>query len=147
MKFVYILPLFLIALAACGDQAADDNTVQSSNEQMQSAGNGASANDTLTNKLVSTKDYQEFYINGALKIEGDYDADKKRHGLWKSYYENGLKWSESFYSHGVKSGHSITFYPTGKVRYVGEYKDDRKIGRWQFYDEEGKLSSEENYSE
>jgi antitoxin component YwqK of YwqJK toxin-antitoxin module len=39
----------------------------------------------------------------------------------------------------------VTFFPNGKIRYVGEYKDDEKSGNWKFYDEAGLLISEENY--
>ncbi len=72
------------------------------------------------------------------------DADA-RNGLWLSYYENGSKWSESMYVHGKKNGHSVTFFPNGKIRYIGEYKDDEKSGNWRFFDEVGLLVSEENY--
>ena len=90
-------------------------------------------------------DYQELYESGILKIEGNYDADGERQGVWTSYYETSVKWSESHYVHGIKNGHSIAFFPNGKVRYMGEYKADNKIGLWRFYDEAGALVTEENY--
>jgi antitoxin component YwqK of YwqJK toxin-antitoxin module len=99
-------------------------------------------NDSIT---TPKRDYQEFYETGELKIEGDYDDNEARHGLWLSYYENGIKWSESNYSHGVRMGHSITFFPNGRVRYVGEYADDKQTGHWIFYDEEGNVVKEEDY--
>jgi len=102
-------------------------------------------NTTSTIVATSTKDYQEFYETGELKIEGDYDNDEERNGVWVSYYDNGTKWSESNYSHGLRSGHSITFYPNGNIRYVGEYKADKQFGKWTFYDEEGNLVKEESY--
>ena len=95
--------------------------------------------------LTSDKDYQEFHETGELKIEGNFDDNEARHGLWVSYYETGIKWSESHYSHGNKEGHSITFYPSGKVRYLGEYADDNQVGHWTFYDEEGNVVKEEDY--
>ena len=99
-------------------------------------------NDSVT---VPKRDYQEFYETGELKIEGDFDDNEARHGLWLSYYENGIKWSESNYSHGVRMGHSITFFPNGRVRYVGEYADDKQSGHWIFYDEEGNIVKEGDY--
>ncbi|NOQ73820.1 MAG: hypothetical protein GQ574_17565 [Crocinitomix sp.] len=95
--------------------------------------------------LTSDKDYQEFHETGELKIEGNYDDNEARHGLWVSYYETGIKWSESHYTHGTRNGHSITFFPNGKVRYVGEYTDDKQVGHWVFYDEEGNIVKEEDY--
>ena len=100
--------------------------------------------ETPTDTILK-KDYQEFYPTGELKIHGDYDENEARQGLWISYYENGKKWSESNYSHGVKAGHSITFFPNGRVRYVGEYANDKQVGNWTFYDEDGKVVKEENY--
>lgn len=151
MKLVYVFPIALITLFGCGGTASNDpkTPVQNESEQILATSDdkGDGTQNVQPEKPLSTKDYQEFYDNGNLKIEGDYDENDARHGLWNSYYENGLKWSESFYAHGLKSGHSITFYPNGKVRYVGEYKNDAKVGHWQFYDEEGTLISEENYSE
>lgn len=151
MKIVYVFPIALITLFGCGGTGHTDSETAAQNESERIVptveDNGEESQNAQPEKQLSTKDYQEFYDNGNLKIEGDFDENEARHGLWNAYYENGLKWSESFYAHGQKSGHSITFYPNGKVRYVGEYKNDVKIGHWQFYDEEGTLISEENYSE
>lgn len=89
--------------------------------------------------------YNEYYENGQLKIEGTYDENKQRTGLWVSYYENGIVWSKSYYLDGKKNGHSITFFPSGKVRYVGEYKDDEMSGNWTFKDEQGNVVDEKTY--
>ena len=56
-----------------------------------------------------------------------------------------MKWSETVYSAGNKNGPSITFYPNGKIRYVGEYTNDDKSGEWKFYDEAGNVVKTENY--
>lgn len=90
-------------------------------------------------------EYQEFYPSGALKIEGKNNSKGHRNGLWISYYENGIKWSESYYVDGIKNGHSLTFFPNGGIRYVGEYKNDIKIGLWKFYDEAGEIVNEEEF--
>jgi len=89
--------------------------------------------------------YTEYHENGQLKIEGNFDDNGLRTGRWISYYENGLTWSESYYVAGKKDGHSVTFFPNGKVRYIGEYKNDEKIGRWTFKDEEGNVVDEKSY--
>jgi antitoxin component YwqK of YwqJK toxin-antitoxin module len=88
-------------------------------------------------------DFEEYYPNGALKIKGKNNAEGNREGLWISYYDNGIKWSESYYDNGIKNGHSLTFFPNGGIRYVGEYENDVKIGTWKFYDEAGELLNEE----
>ena len=78
-------------------------------------------------------------------MEGKLNANGNRDGLWISYYENGTKWSESYYDDGSREGHSLSFFPSGQTRYIGEYKNDKKIGVWKFYDEDGELFKEETF--
>ncbi|MCB9224667.1 MAG: hypothetical protein R2780_00080 [Crocinitomicaceae bacterium] len=87
----------------------------------------------------------EYHPNGAVKIRGKLNEMGQREGLWISYYDNGVKWSESYYVNGILDGHSLTFFPNGKVRYVGEYKNGEKSGTWKFYDELGEFVKEENF--
>lgn len=95
-------------------------------------------NDLETKKIKKhQRDYQEFYPNGTVKIEGNYNENEKRNGLWVSYYDNGVKWSETHYTNGLKNGHTISFFPNGKPRYIGEYQDDKQTGDWFFYNETG----------
>lgn len=94
-------------------------------------------------EVVPGGEHKEYHISGGLKIDGQYDLNSARTGLWISYYENGSKWSESYYVDGVQDGHSLTFYPNGKVRYIGEYKQGERIGEWKFYDEEGVVTKTE----
>lgn len=143
MKPIKVLILAFFFITAC-TRSSDQNT-------------GLSAHDsTATQSSIDTSafideeslihmDYEEFYESGALKIEGNFDDINARNGLWISYYEDGKKWSESFYIHGKKEGHSLTFFPNGKIRYVGEYKNDEKTGLWRFYNESGDLEKEETY--
>lgn len=157
-NLIYTTLLGSLILVGCSNETEEttlDNTNQESTENStidSTITPSEESNDIETfmasedsPEVSSEKDYQEYYETGELKIEGDYDDNEARHGLWVSYYESGIKWSESYYVHGIKSGHSITFFPNGKVRYVGEYADDKQIGQWSFYDEEGNLVKEEDY--
>ena len=150
---IFTLLIFLLFSCASGDehndvelssQSSEESSDQHQHEAIQEEGNqtNPSSNPQPT---ASKADYQEYYESGKLKIEGNYDANNQRHGLWVSYYENGQKWSESVYKNGLKNGHSITFFPNGNVRYVGDYKEDKKTGTWTFYNETGEVSSEETY--
>lgn len=103
--------------------------------------------DSTKYKSLSNKDqsvYREVYPDGAVKIEGQL-KDGKRNGVWKSFYDNGNNWSETYFLDGKKNGHSITWYKNGVVRYVGEYKNDKKTGEWKFYDKKGELVNTENF--
>ena len=131
--------IIFIALISCTSQQEKELDKPTEN----------TTSDTLN--LVTPEDptspgqYYEYHDNGALKIEGIQNDKGNREGLWISYYENGIKWSESYYIDGIKNGHSLTFYPNGQVRYIGVYKNDKQNGTWKYYDEEGNLTKEENY--
>lgn len=150
--YLYTALIFSLTFFGCSSKSEENYNTNTPSEV--SAGHeieNASptpANETENPSFQATyekADYQEFYESGQLKIEGNYDQNEQRHGLWVSYYDNGQKWSESSYKNGLKHGHSITFFPNGNVRYVGEYKEDEKSGTWTFYNEEGEVTQEETY--
>ena len=90
-------------------------------------------------------EFIEKYPNGNIKTEGWNNNDGKRDKTWYSYFDNGIKWSESNYKNGLKEGKSIVYYPNGKERYSGTYTADKKSGHWVFYNETGEIQKEENY--
>ena len=141
----YLLILFISSLLiGCSAQEEDGPVIETNFD-----------NDTITEEkqepvqeiieIVPGGAHQEYHPNGQLKIDGQYDKNSQRTGLWISYYENGEKWSESYYVEGVQDGHSLTFFPNGQVRFVGEYKAGERIGEWRFYDESGELVKTENF--
>lgn len=153
---IYLTALLFLSFACTGNKPTDTD-VSSETEKNESVTdttpievvfeeNTAPVEFVAPSNTGDQKDYEEFYENGQIKIAGDYDENGERHGLWISYYENGIKWSESYYSHGLREGHSITFFPSGSVRYIGEYKNDEKTGKWTFKDEEGNVVKEEDYT-
>lgn len=81
--------------------------------------------------------YEELYLSGEIKITGKYTANRKRDGLWESFYENGTLWSIGSFSNGIESGEKRVWYPDGKLRYKGNIKNDKPVGSWQFWDEKG----------
>jgi len=136
-------PLILISvLVSCNESAEKDlPEIQSSDEKIEEA---------TPDKMPSTTalqpgEYLEYYEGGQIKIKGYHNQSLQREGLWISYYESGSKWSESYYIDGKKDGHTVTFFPNGGIRYVGEYDKDEKVGKWTFYDEAGAVSHEEEY--
>jgi len=94
------------------------------------------SNETTAPIEYIEKDFTEFYDNGQLKIEGKLLNDQ-RHGLWTAYYENGIKWSETTFKMGVKSGQTTTYFEDGMMRYTGTFYNDERTGEWLFYDEDG----------
>ncbi|NND94036.1 MAG: hypothetical protein HKN45_04175 [Flavobacteriales bacterium] len=124
----FILMAAVLSCTACSSKPEAEKTKQ----------------DEATAMEKGVKPYVEVYDSGQPKIKGAM-VDGERDGLWVSFYENGVRWSEENYMKGVREGRVINFYPNGIIRYRGQYIDDKKAGLWQFYDEEGKLIREENF--
>lgn len=96
---------------------------------------------------IRGKIYTEYYDakKTKIKFQGEQDDEKRRNGKWTHYLENGNEAAITFYSNGVRNGHSIVKHPNGALYYHGEYKDDKPIGVWKYYDEKGKLTTEHDY--
>lgn len=67
---------------------------------------------------------------------------KKKHGVWRGYYEDGTLKDESSYELGKKHGMWKTFYPSGKPKSEGAYQHDVEHGRWLAWHENGQKSFE-----
>lgn len=67
-------------------------------------------------------------------------------GNKKTYYENGsLKTLETYFK-GRKNGLYI-YYINNKISIRGTYQDDKEIGTWWFYDNDGNIEKQEIYFE
>lgn len=140
---LYFLMICITLLGACSNNSKTPTTPNISEDSLNYT---TDAPKTIDNTPVENPaEHIEYHPNGQVKIKGRMNKAGERHGLWVSYYDNGTKWSESYYVDGERDGHSLTFYPNGRVRYIGEYKNDIKVGNWKFYDEEGNLTKEENF--
>jgi len=73
--------------------------------------------------------YVEKYNDGQIKIKGQY-KNGLRDSLWTSYYPNGIKQSENYYSDSLLHGNSVTYYKNGNVRYTGFYLEGKQHGKW-----------------
>jgi antitoxin component YwqK of YwqJK toxin-antitoxin module len=139
MKYVSLI--FIVFAFSCKENGDKKTTIEVSSEDIeQDAPAPAPAV-----PVVAPGEYVEYHPSGGIKIIGIYNDNLEREGLWISYYEDGTKWSEAYYSKGKREGHSLTFYPNGNIRYMGEYHDDKKTGTWTFYDENGEVTNEEKY--
>ena len=73
------------------------------------------------------------YPDGKIKIKGQL-LNNKREGIWRSFYPNGVKQSESFYTNGFLEGNTTAYYENSMIRYSGFYIKGKKHGKWVFND-------------
>lgn len=94
--------------------------------------------------VIQNGEYIKYHKNGVIEMRG-LMKNGKRDGLWKSWYEDGLPWSETTFVSGKKNGKTTTWYANEKKRYEGFYTNDVESGKWTFWDENGKIQSIQNY--
>jgi antitoxin component YwqK of YwqJK toxin-antitoxin module len=88
------------------------------------------------------------YFDGSKQVRYAGDLIKgKRNGLWKAYYQNGVLWSEGEFKDGLGEGLSHIYYPSGKIKTMGFYSNDKPSGVWQFFDEKGTMTHEIDYTQ
>lgn len=136
-NIIFLLGFGCLFLFACED-FIDESDERKTNEQTQENP------EDLIERMPGI--YREYYPGKRqLKIAGPLDAEDKRNGAWESYFENGQMNSTTYFIHGIKEGHSIVYHPNGTIHYVGEYKNDQKIGLWLTYNNQGELISEDSF--
>jgi antitoxin component YwqK of YwqJK toxin-antitoxin module len=138
MKQILILAFSITLLISCEENVTVNNDIQVSSKNV--------VLDKPIQKPVkvvsTTGSFMEKYENGNLKTEGWRNSSSQRDGIWYSYYEHGVKWSELSYVDGLKEGISMVYFPDGTVHYKGQYKNDKKVGTWTFYNEDGTVKNE-----
>lgn len=109
-----------------------------------------------------------WHVSGKKAAEGRMKNGAKT-GVWKTWYEDGKPQSEVTYtavapagkpalppavrqgkfplemSAFPREGAAKAWYPTGKLKFTGIYKDDKEEGAWQLFDADGKLTASGPY--
>ncbi len=81
---------------------------------------------------------QQFHENGRIHTRGVLLQDQ-RHGVWNTYREDGLPWSQVTYKNGVKEGRFRTWHIGGSPHIEGQHGGGEPAGKWQFYSSKGDL--------
>ena len=87
---------------------------------------------------------QQFHENGRIHTRGVL-LEGVRHGVWNTYREDGLPWSQVTYKNGVKEGLFRTWHVGGIPHIEGQHKDGVPAGKWRFYSTEGDLVETEDF--
>lgn len=80
-----------------------------------------------------------YFPNGQKSFEiqyknGEYDGD------FISFHADGSKWLVQHYVKMVAHGPDTGYHPSGKVLYRGEYRNNKQVGTWRWFDEAGNLT-------
>jgi len=104
--------------------------------------------------------------HGNIIEEGNY-RDGKKHGKWTSYFDDGQIWYVGNYKDGKKhgefvyygygnynilhkvrlqnfkdgklNGKHIEYHINGEINSIVNYKDEKKVGKNNFYDKDGRM--------
>jgi len=102
----------------------------------------------LNNKLNPNRLAFLWYNSGYKKSEGYlmFIEDKMVwDGDYIEYYENGVVYLEGEYENGLKNGVWKQYYPNRSVNSIKYYKNGEPFGKWTFYNENGDIVKFENY--
>lgn len=81
---------------------------------------------------------------GRLEMEGNVHHGM-RHGVWTSYFPDGRVRSRSEYREGKLEGITTTFRANGSMYYTGQHHNDKEVGEWRFFDDQGELARTVTY--
>ncbi len=96
----------------------------------------------------------DYYPDGSVKIVGHYNKNDKPDGIRREYDKKGNIIRSYIFSngriigkgivdkYGKKQGDWEEYYVIGVLRAKGKYKNNIKIGYWQFFHDNGKLEQE-----
>ena len=73
----------------------------------------------------------EYHETGQLKSRGQL-LNGQRHGVWNSYYDSGMPWSQVSYDAGTKHGTYRTYHPNGEPAIEGAYDHAPESARGRF---------------
>ena len=89
--------------------------------------------------------HKEYSGDGILLLEGHYDKNRKRFGLWKEYNSGGVLLAEEYYQKGIRHGAYISYHENGAIWCKGNYKNGLKDGEFKIYDRDDKLILTQTY--
>jgi hypothetical protein len=140
MHKIVLLSVFISALIF----SCNDSTVAGKTDSANGNKKGLSVSDPLApqphkvNDTIFNGDYIDRYENGVIYMKGEVSGGV-RVGEWITFYRSGKEWSRGIYVNGLRQGHGVSYYESGQKSSEGEYKDDKMIGKWQFWDENGNV--------
>ncbi|MBI3233745.1 MAG: hypothetical protein HYZ42_06835, partial [Bacteroidetes bacterium] len=76
------------------------------------------------------------------------DSNGKKHGFWRTYYPDSTTIKlEGEYVSGVPCGNYKRYYPNGKIKETGSYRDKHYYGEQRYYYENAQLERVSFYND
>lgn len=89
----------------------------------------------------------EYYDDGTLKVKVQVKPNGEYHGLYTSYYPNGVLEDSSWFENDKRNGFSFLYHSSGAIAYKGTMKNDELHGKGIYYYETGELEADLTFYE
>jgi len=123
---------------------------------------------TTNNEMLRIGNWKWWYENGNIKQKESYDVKGRLNGIKALYDTSGALQLKENYAYGALNGNRVTYLngkmaevtayiggrkfgpyqkysPEGIKEIIGQFKNDQRIGVWQYADATGKPVKEEQY--
>lgn len=97
-------------------------------------------------------EWTDYFKNGNVEYEEEYDKSMMYHKMKNSYYEDGTPETALTLDHKKKLIFTyFEYYPSGQMKLEGEMQfsestyDYMRVGKWTYYNESGSVTKEETY--
>ncbi|MBU2652136.1 MAG: hypothetical protein KKA81_14495 [Bacteroidetes bacterium] len=86
------------------------------------------------------------FKNGVVIGEGIISEKGEKNGFWKEFFDNGILKAEGNYDKDIRTGKWVFYHDNGKIEQTGVYDDTGKPeGDWRWYYPSGLLLREETF--
>ena len=91
----------------------------------------------------------EYYDSKKIKSLAEYINGHTRNSRVMGFFENGNKESEYTYGEidGMEDGNYLEYFENGSIKIKGKYEKGSKNGKWEHFDEKGKLIKTEIFKD
>jgi len=86
-----------------------------------------------------------YWINGQRQMEV-HCTNGRNHGEFIGFYSDGKRAYVQHFKYGRIDGEDIGYFRSGRTNYLGLYRDEKQVGVWVHFNEDGSTNSVRDYS-
>ena len=117
-------------------QYYDNGKLQSVNDRLVGSSTNYYRDGNISSQTVildSLRIYRNYFPNTHQLRTVKYYLNKRKDSIWETYFESGQLWYRIRYKNDSVQGKYIQYKKDGSPKFVGEYKDNVRVGKWLFY--------------